>query len=174
MKQQEGSVTRRWEAPDQDLRHPSDRTAPGTMDPALLRDRELFKKRALNTPAVEKRSSASESSKKKKAKVEISGTSSSKQGSGMKRSSQVCCAGSGHQGEKRFYAGQLGNRLASLPRALLPSLRTRDFRHQSAPTRQGLGGILRLEASLSSPAPLLLQRCARDEGFRSEAGGRRK
>ncbi|XP_069599239.1 transcription initiation factor IIE subunit beta isoform X1 [Ranitomeya imitator] len=51
------------------------------MDPALLRDRELFKKRALNTPAVEKRSSASESSKKKKAKVEISGTSSSKQGS---------------------------------------------------------------------------------------------
>ncbi|CAJ0929351.1 unnamed protein product [Ranitomeya imitator] len=76
-------------------------------------------------------------------------------------------------GGKRFYAGQLGSRLTSLPRALLPSLRTRDFRHQSAPTRQGLGGILRLEASLSSPAPLLLQRCARDEGFRSEAGGRK-
>ncbi|XP_073511303.1 transcription initiation factor IIE subunit beta isoform X1 [Phyllobates terribilis] len=51
------------------------------MDPALLRDRELFKKRALNTPAVEKRSSASSESKKKKAKVEISGTSSSKQNS---------------------------------------------------------------------------------------------
>ncbi|XP_075706008.1 transcription initiation factor IIE subunit beta [Rhinoderma darwinii] len=49
------------------------------MDPALLRDRELFKKRALSTPAVEKRSS--ESSKKKKAKLDIGGTSSSKQSS---------------------------------------------------------------------------------------------
>ncbi|XP_073398507.1 transcription initiation factor IIE subunit beta [Dendrobates tinctorius] len=51
------------------------------MDPALLRDRESFKKRALNTPAVEKRSSSSESSKKKKPKVEIGGTSSAKQSS---------------------------------------------------------------------------------------------
>lgn len=51
------------------------------MDPALLRDRELFKKRALSTPAVEKRSSASSESKKKKAKLDIGGTSSSKQGS---------------------------------------------------------------------------------------------
>ncbi|KAM3938501.1 transcription initiation factor IIE subunit beta [Leptodactylus fuscus] len=52
------------------------------MDPALLRDRELFKKRALNTPAVEKRASASsESSKKKKAKLDIGGTSGSKQSS---------------------------------------------------------------------------------------------
>lgn len=50
------------------------------MDPALLRDRELFKKRALSTPAVEKRSAASES-KKKKAKLDIGGTSSSKQSS---------------------------------------------------------------------------------------------
>ncbi|XP_063775491.1 transcription initiation factor IIE subunit beta [Pseudophryne corroboree] len=50
------------------------------MDPALLRDRELFKKRALSTPAVEKRSTASsESSKRKKAKLDIGGTSSSKQ-----------------------------------------------------------------------------------------------
>ncbi|MEE6460370.1 hypothetical protein FKM82_000935 [Ascaphus truei] len=39
------------------------------MDPALLRDRELFKKRALITPAVEKRTASSESSKKKKAKA---------------------------------------------------------------------------------------------------------
>lgn len=51
------------------------------MDPALLRDRELFKKRALSTPAVEKRSSASSESKKKKAKLDIGGTSSSKQSS---------------------------------------------------------------------------------------------
>lgn len=51
------------------------------MDPALLRDRELFKKRALSTPAVEKRSSASSESKKKKSKLDIGGTSSSKQGS---------------------------------------------------------------------------------------------
>ncbi|ETE72987.1 General transcription factor IIE subunit 2 [Ophiophagus hannah] len=51
------------------------------MDPNLLRERELFKKRALCTPAVEKRptpSSDSSSSKKKKAKVEQSGSSSSK------------------------------------------------------------------------------------------------
>ncbi|XP_075059862.1 transcription initiation factor IIE subunit beta [Mixophyes fleayi] len=51
------------------------------MDPALLRDRELFKKRALNTPAVEKRSAASESNKKKKAKFDVGGTSGSKQSS---------------------------------------------------------------------------------------------
>lgn len=51
------------------------------MDPALLRDRELFKKRALSTPAVEKRSSASSEYKKKKSKLDIGGTSSSKQGS---------------------------------------------------------------------------------------------
>lgn len=41
------------------------------MDPALLRERELFKKRALSTPAVEKRAASSEasgSSKKKKSK----------------------------------------------------------------------------------------------------------
>ena len=40
------------------------------MDPSLLRERELFKKRALSTPVVEKRSVSSEpsSSKKKKAK----------------------------------------------------------------------------------------------------------
>ncbi|GAA6085520.1 transcription initiation factor IIE subunit beta [Tachysurus ichikawai] len=40
------------------------------MDPALLRERELFKKRALSTPAVEKRPASSEASgsKKKKSK----------------------------------------------------------------------------------------------------------
>ncbi|KAF7236486.1 Werner syndrome ATP-dependent helicase [Varanus komodoensis] len=56
------------------------------MDPNLLRERELFKKRALCTPAVEKRpaaSSESSSSKKKKAKVEQSGSSSSKQNAGL-------------------------------------------------------------------------------------------
>ncbi|XP_053559256.1 transcription initiation factor IIE subunit beta [Bombina bombina] len=51
------------------------------MDAALLRDRELFKKRALATPAVEKRSSASSESKKKKAKLDPGGTSGSKQSS---------------------------------------------------------------------------------------------
>ncbi|XP_063074463.1 general transcription factor IIE subunit 2-like [Engraulis encrasicolus] len=50
------------------------------MDPALLRERELFKKRALSTPAVEKRSAHSESSssKKKKAKLEKEASSGSK------------------------------------------------------------------------------------------------
>lgn len=55
------------------------------MDPNLLRERELFKKRALSTPAVERRqahSSDSSSSKKKKAKVEQGGSSSSKQNAG--------------------------------------------------------------------------------------------
>nr|XP_020138402.1 transcription initiation factor IIE subunit beta [Microcebus murinus] len=55
------------------------------MDPSLLRERELFKKRALSTPVVEKRSvsseSSSSSSKKKKAKVEHGGSSGSKQNS---------------------------------------------------------------------------------------------
>lgn len=42
------------------------------MDPALLRERELFKKRALSQPTVEKRPAASESggSKKKKSKAD--------------------------------------------------------------------------------------------------------
>ena len=54
------------------------------MDPSLLRERELFKKRALSTPVVEKRSVSSEpsSSKKKKAKLEHGGSSGSKQNSG--------------------------------------------------------------------------------------------
>ncbi|XP_019498391.1 PREDICTED: transcription initiation factor IIE subunit beta [Hipposideros armiger] len=57
------------------------------MDPSLLRERELFKKRALSTPVVEKRSVPSESStsssssKKKKAKLEQGGSSGSKQNS---------------------------------------------------------------------------------------------
>ncbi|XP_010776332.1 transcription initiation factor IIE subunit beta [Notothenia coriiceps] len=53
------------------------------MDPALLRERELFKKRALSTPAVEKRHAASDSGshKRKKPKVEKDGSSGSKHGS---------------------------------------------------------------------------------------------
>ncbi|XP_063039749.1 general transcription factor IIE subunit 2-like [Engraulis encrasicolus] len=48
------------------------------MDPALLRERELFKKRALSNPTVEKRSAHSESSssKKKRAKLEKEASSS--------------------------------------------------------------------------------------------------
>uniref|UniRef100_UPI00398EC07F transcription initiation factor IIE subunit beta isoform X2 n=1 Tax=Pristiophorus japonicus TaxID=55135 RepID=UPI00398EC07F len=49
------------------------------MDPALLKERELFKKRALSTPAVEKRkvptSSGSSSSKKKKPRPDQGGSS---------------------------------------------------------------------------------------------------
>lgn len=55
------------------------------MDPSLLRERELFRKHALSTPAVEKRPAPSaepSSSKKKKVKVEQGGPSSSKQSSG--------------------------------------------------------------------------------------------
>ncbi|XP_041112954.1 transcription initiation factor IIE subunit beta [Polyodon spathula] len=53
------------------------------MDPALLRERELFKKRALSTPAVEKRAAPSESSssKKKKPKLDQGGSTGSKQAS---------------------------------------------------------------------------------------------
>uniref|UniRef100_A0A4W5JA94 Uncharacterized protein n=1 Tax=Hucho hucho TaxID=62062 RepID=A0A4W5JA94_9TELE len=52
------------------------------MDPALLRERELFKKRALSQPTVEKRPAASESggSKKKKSKADKE-ASGSKHGS---------------------------------------------------------------------------------------------
>uniref|UniRef100_A0A8C2WCP8 General transcription factor IIE, polypeptide 2, beta n=1 Tax=Cyclopterus lumpus TaxID=8103 RepID=A0A8C2WCP8_CYCLU len=51
------------------------------MDPALLRERELFKKRALSTPAVEKRQAPSDSHKKKKPKLEKESSSGSKHGS---------------------------------------------------------------------------------------------
>lgn len=53
------------------------------MDPALLKDRELFKKRALTTPAVEKRPapSSSDSSKKKKSKLDPGVTPGAKQSS---------------------------------------------------------------------------------------------
>lgn len=55
---------------------------PARMDPALLRERELFKKRALSTPAVEKRQAASDSGshKKKKTKVDKESSSGSKHG----------------------------------------------------------------------------------------------
>uniref|UniRef100_A0A5F8GKQ3 Uncharacterized protein n=1 Tax=Monodelphis domestica TaxID=13616 RepID=A0A5F8GKQ3_MONDO len=54
------------------------------MDPSLLKERELFKKRALSNPSIEKRPTLSEStssSKKKKAKLEQGGSSGSKQNS---------------------------------------------------------------------------------------------
>lgn len=50
------------------------------MDPALLRERELFKKRALSTPAVERRPASSESGSHKKKKPKTDKESSSKQG----------------------------------------------------------------------------------------------
>ncbi|KAM6120386.1 transcription initiation factor IIE subunit beta isoform 3-T3 [Pterocles gutturalis] len=73
------------------------------MDPSLLRERELFKKRALSTPAVEKRpapSSDSSSSKKKKVKVEQSGSSSSKQNTDHSNGSFNLKALSGGSGYK--------------------------------------------------------------------------
>uniref|UniRef100_A0A5F8H2P3 Uncharacterized protein n=1 Tax=Monodelphis domestica TaxID=13616 RepID=A0A5F8H2P3_MONDO len=54
------------------------------IDPSLLKERELFKKRALSNPSVEKCPTLSEStssSKKKKAKLEQGGSSGSKQNS---------------------------------------------------------------------------------------------
>lgn len=62
------------------------------MDPALLRERELFKRRALSNPAVEKRqapSEASGSSKKKKSKPDRE-SSSSKNSTGQKFLFNVC------------------------------------------------------------------------------------
>lgn len=49
------------------------------MDPALLRQGELFKKRALSTPAVEKRPTTSNSGshKKKQAQVNVGSSSES-------------------------------------------------------------------------------------------------
>lgn len=48
------------------------------MDPALLRERELFKKRALSTPAVEKRPASSDAGSHKKKKPKTDKESSSK------------------------------------------------------------------------------------------------
>ncbi|KAL2098193.1 hypothetical protein ACEWY4_007400 [Coilia grayii] len=71
------------------------------MDPALLRERELFKKRALNTPAVEKRSVPSESSsKKKKAKPEKETSSGSKHNTDSNNGSFNLKALSGSSGYK--------------------------------------------------------------------------
>uniref|UniRef100_A0A3B4BGS7 Transcription initiation factor IIE subunit beta n=1 Tax=Periophthalmus magnuspinnatus TaxID=409849 RepID=A0A3B4BGS7_9GOBI len=70
------------------------------MDPALLRERELFKKRALSTPAVEKRPASSDSGshKKKKPKVERDSSSGTKHGSG-----KDTCACTRHQnGDTHF------------------------------------------------------------------------
>ncbi|XP_028929248.1 transcription initiation factor IIE subunit beta isoform X3 [Ornithorhynchus anatinus] len=75
----------------------------GTMDPSLLRERELFKKRALSTPAVEKRpapSSEPSSAKKKKAKLEQAGASGSKQNSDHSNGSFNLKALSGGSGYK--------------------------------------------------------------------------
>lgn len=57
------------------------------MDPALLRERELFKKRALSTPAVEKRHAASDSGshKKKKPRVDKESSSGSKHSAGKRK-----------------------------------------------------------------------------------------
>lgn len=54
------------------------------MDPTLLRERELFKKRALSTPVVEKRPANSDSGshKKKKPKVDKESSSGFKLGAG--------------------------------------------------------------------------------------------
>ncbi|XP_035867544.1 transcription initiation factor IIE subunit beta isoform X3 [Phyllostomus discolor] len=74
------------------------------MDPSLLRERELFKKRALSTPVVEKRLVSSESStsssKKKKAKLEHGGSSGSKQNSEHSNGSFNLKALSGSSGYK--------------------------------------------------------------------------
>jgi len=62
------------------------------MDPALLKERELFKKRALSNPAVEKRQATSEasgSSKKKKSRPDKD-TSSSKNNTGQKVHMCLC------------------------------------------------------------------------------------
>ncbi|KAG9342512.1 hypothetical protein JZ751_016515 [Albula glossodonta] len=61
------------------------------MDPALLRERELFKKRALSQPTVEKRpalsdSSSSSSSKKKKPKPDRDGSAGSKHSAASQQS----------------------------------------------------------------------------------------
>ncbi|KAG2465906.1 transcription initiation factor IIE subunit beta [Polypterus senegalus] len=71
------------------------------MDPALLRERELFKKRALATPAVEKRPAASEtSSKKKKAKLDQGSSLGTKQSAETNNGSFNLKALSGSSGYK--------------------------------------------------------------------------
>ncbi|XP_076846819.1 transcription initiation factor IIE subunit beta [Brachyhypopomus gauderio] len=73
------------------------------MDPALLRERELFKKRALSTPTVEKRPASSESSgssKKKKSKPDKESSSASKNSTDSSNGSFNLKALSGSSGYK--------------------------------------------------------------------------
>uniref|UniRef100_A0A8B9GYJ0 Transcription initiation factor IIE subunit beta n=1 Tax=Astyanax mexicanus TaxID=7994 RepID=A0A8B9GYJ0_ASTMX len=73
------------------------------MDPSLLRERELFKKRALSTPAVEKRPASSEasgSSKKKKSKPDKESSSASKNNTDSSNGSFNLKALSGSSGYK--------------------------------------------------------------------------
>ncbi|EAW63448.1 general transcription factor IIE, polypeptide 2, beta 34kDa, isoform CRA_c [Homo sapiens] len=88
------------------------------MDPSLLRERELFKKRALSTPVVEKRSASSESSssssKKKKTKVEHGGSSGSKQNSDHSNGSFNLKALSGSSGYKFGVLAKIVNYMKAL------------------------------------------------------------
>ncbi|MCI4394988.1 hypothetical protein PGIGA_G00175220 [Pangasianodon gigas] len=80
-----------------------DRGRRSRMDPALLRERELFKKRALSTPAVEKRPASSEasgSSKKKKSKPDKDSSSGSKNNTDSSNGSFNLKALSGSSGYK--------------------------------------------------------------------------
>ncbi|ERE90829.1 glutathione reductase [Cricetulus griseus] len=90
----------------------------GIMDPSLLRDRELFKKRALSTPVVEKRAVPSElpsaSSKKKKAKVEHGGSSGSKQNADHSNGSFNLKALSGSSGYKFGVLAKIVNYMKAL------------------------------------------------------------
>ncbi|EMP32946.1 Werner syndrome ATP-dependent helicase, partial [Chelonia mydas] len=130
------------------------------MDPSLLRERELFKKRALSTPAVEKRtapSSDSTSSKKKKAKLEQGGSSSSKQNTDHSNGSFNLKALSGGSGYKFGVLAKIVNYMKALvsnPKievidgkyAFKPKYNLKDkkalLRLLDKHDQRGLGGIL--------------------------------
>ncbi|XP_054977678.1 transcription initiation factor IIE subunit beta isoform X2 [Sorex araneus] len=131
------------------------------MDPSLLRERELFKKRALSTPVIEKRSvtasSSSSSSKKKKAKLDHGGSSGSKQNSDHSNGSFNFKALSGSSGYKFGVLAKIVNYMKALvnnPKievvngkyAFKPKYNLKDkkalLRLLDQHDQRGLGGIL--------------------------------
>ncbi|KPP77622.1 transcription initiation factor IIE subunit beta-like [Scleropages formosus] len=130
------------------------------MDPALLRERELFKKRALSTPAVEKRPAASESSsssKKKKPKQDRDSSGGSKHSADTSNGSFNLKALSGSSGYKFGVLAKIVNYMKAL--ASNPKIEVRDGKYSFKPKHNlkdkkallrlldkhdqlGLGGVL--------------------------------
>lgn len=109
------------------------------MDPALLRERELFKKRALSTPAIEKRPTTSDSGshKKKKPKVDKETSSGSKLSAGKtSRKQPLICVIFIHYSVVLLETASLGISIFCFWKksSLLKALNTPEFQNLSTHT----------------------------------------